>query len=85
MTAVTEGERGITFLYELRDGPCPSSFGIAVARLAAFPAAVLEIAKKKAAQLEATSGIILNALRAKTLETARAAGVSTISAPHAGE
>ena len=37
-----------------------------------------------AAQLEATSGIILNALRAKTLETARAAGVSTISAPHGG-
>jgi DNA mismatch repair ATPase MutS len=84
VTAVTEGEQGITFLYQLHDGPCPSSFGIAVARLAAFPAAVLDIATKKAAQLEATSGIILNALRAKTLETARAAGVSTISAPHGG-
>ena len=83
VTAMTEGERGITFLYELRDGPCPSSFGIAVARLAAFPEAVLAIATKKAAQLEATSGIILNALRAKTVDAAVAAGVTTISAPHA--
>ena len=82
VTATTEGERGLTFLYTLNEGPCPSSFGIAVARLAAFPAEVLDIATKKAAQLEATSGIILNALRKRTLEMAHGAGVTTISSPH---
>lgn len=82
MTATTESERGLTFLYALNKGPCPSSFGIAVARLAAFPAEVLDIATKKAAQLEATSGIILNSLRKRTLENALSSGVTTISAKH---
>lgn len=85
VTAVTEGERGITFLYALRAGPCPSSFGIAVARLANFPDAVIATATAKAAQLEATSGIIVNKTSRAVMAHARAAGVTTISAPHGGK
>ena len=75
----------ITFLYALRPGPCPSSFGIAVARLANFPAAVIAMATERAAKLEATSGIILSSYRARAMGKALAAGVKTISAPHGGE
>jgi DNA mismatch repair protein MSH2 len=82
VTASAAGDAGITFLYAVQPGPCPSSFGIAVAKLADFPPAVLAAATKKAAQLEATSGIILSAYRARVLEGAAAAGVTTVSAPH---
>ena len=84
VTAVTIGERGITFLYALNQGPCPSSFGIAVACLANFPEAVIAIATAKAAQLEATSGIILSSHSRAALANAKAAGVTTISKPHGG-
>ena len=46
----------ITFLYEVRDGPCLESFGIKVAELAGFPDATLAVAKRKAADLEAPGG-----------------------------
>ncbi len=73
----------LTFLYEMKPGPCPSSFGIAVARLAQFPQKVLDLATERAARLEATSGIILNQYRARAVEKAREAGVTTVSEPHA--
>jgi DNA mismatch repair protein MSH2 len=88
VSAATSGsgsEGVITFLYALRPGPCPSSFGIAVARLAAFPPEVIAMATQRAAKLEATSGIILSSLRQKAMGKALAAGVKTISAPHGGE
>ena len=40
----------------MREGACPTSFGIHVAEAVGFPAAVLRQARDKAAQLEATSG-----------------------------
>ena len=46
----------ITFLYEVRDGPCLESFGIKVAELAGFPASTLDVAKRKASQLEGHDG-----------------------------
>lgn len=55
VTAHTAGGL-ITMLYAVRDGPCPASFGIHVAEMAAFPKAVVATAREKAAQLEATSG-----------------------------
>lgn len=47
----------ITMLYTVQDGACPTSFGIHVAEMAAFPAAVIATARAKARQLEATSGL----------------------------
>jgi DNA mismatch repair protein MSH2 len=79
VSAVAEGDN-ITFLYATKQGPCPSSFGIAVAKLAAFPAEVLDLAIAKAAQLERTSGIILSKHRRVTVERAKEQGV-TISEP----
>ena len=43
---------GLTFLYEVRDGPCLESFGIQVAEMAGVPSLVVRDARRKAKQLE---------------------------------
>ena len=67
-------------LPQVRDGACPTSFGIHVAELVGFPAAVLRLAREKAAQLEATSG------GARDLIAASAAGgAAAVASPGPGD
>ena len=44
----------VTFLYHLAPGSSPRSYGINVARLAALPAEVIELAMRQSAEFEAT-------------------------------
>jgi DNA mismatch repair protein MSH2 len=46
------GEQGLTFLYEVRPGPCLESFGIQVAEMAHVPQVVIQDAKRRAKELE---------------------------------
>ena len=47
-----KSHEGLTFLYEVRPGPCLESFGIHVAEMAKLPAVVVAEAKRKALELE---------------------------------
>jgi len=47
-----KGSQGLTFLYEVKPGPCLESFGIQVAEMANVPNAVIQDAKRRARQLE---------------------------------
>jgi len=60
VTALAQ-DGGITMLFQVRPGACPSSFGIHVAESAAFPQSVLADARAKAAQLERTGSAAMEA------------------------
>eukprot|EP01130_Rhizamoeba_saxonica_P009898 TRINITY_DN4037_c0_g2_i1.p1 TRINITY_DN4037_c0_g2~~TRINITY_DN4037_c0_g2_i1.p1 ORF type:complete len:727 (+),score=174.52 TRINITY_DN4037_c0_g2_i1:210-2183(+) len=51
-----EESKALTLLYELQEGASDQSFGIHVAKLAAFPQEVIDLAVKKANQLENFEG-----------------------------
>lgn len=61
VTAVSsEDKKKLTFLYEVRPGPCDQSFGIQVAEMVGFPEEVIAMAKEKATLLEATNSATIS-------------------------
>ena len=50
-----QGEETITFLYKFSEGACPKSYGFNAAQLAGLPRYVIQLARRKAHQLEITT------------------------------
>ena len=74
-------EKPITFLYKLRPGACPKSYGMQVAELAGVPGSVLAAAKRAAAAMEKKlSGVFGTALTAELTVGERSALTSVIGA-----
>ena len=50
-----QGEETIIFLYKFVEGACPKSYGFNAAQLAGLPRHVIQLARRKAHQLETTT------------------------------
>jgi len=61
VTAQTDESKlsDLTFLYQIRPGPCDQSFGIHVAKITNFPKDVIQVAQVKAAELENFESVLL--------------------------
>jgi len=55
VSADTNGDDLLRFLYQVRAGSCDRSFGVAIAKLAGLPDAVVAVARAKATDLEFAS------------------------------
>jgi hypothetical protein len=74
-------EKPITFLYKLRPGACPKSYGMQVAELAGVPLIVIAGARRAAAAMEAKlAGVFGAALTAELTVGERSALASVLAA-----
>ncbi|KAI0566132.1 DNA mismatch repair protein Msh2 [Gracilaria domingensis] len=80
VSAFTEpSSNKLTFLYEVQPGACDQSFGVNVAEMAHFPSAVVDAAKRKAAELEGFNAPSKRVKLAKVAEEDRERGQKLIS------
>ena len=67
----------VTFLYELREGACPKSYGTACARLAGMPEPILAKAEHLAAQLESACLMRTDSAAHKQSNRTQPSGIAT--------
>ena len=82
-----EHDRGIVFMHSVKPGPANQSYGLQVAQLAGIPAAVIDSARGKLAQLEAESLATTTSqavASARLLETA-VSSTSSLAEPYQSE
>ena len=56
---LNEHSRTVSFLYKLKEGECPRSYGLNVARLAGIPESLLEAAQEKAEEVENAQKLVM--------------------------
>lgn len=54
-----DNDEMLTFLYKLKSGTCPKSYGFHAARLAGIPTSVTKLAKSKANELEQNNDTLM--------------------------
>jgi len=74
-----EHDSGIVFMHSVKPGPANQSYGLQVAQLAGIPAAVIDSARGKLAQLEAESLATTSTSQAVTSARLRETAVSSTS------
>jgi DNA mismatch repair protein MutS len=80
-----EHESGIVFMHSVKPGPANQSYGLQVAQLAGIPAAVIDSARDKLAQLEAESLATESTSQAVASATLNSVQKTSGSAPYQSE